>query len=307
MSREEFWLDNYKNLYNNSNYKKFIPQSNTPMVEKLNALTRLSIYSIILIIILILIFKRFHYLLYFPITFIVIIVIIYNISKKNKQKKQKKLDKIFNVKRVKDDIRKRNILEQYKHDGDIELENDLLSRGQSSLLRNLHPSAISPSDKYKSASHIKNYNVEAGYIDSNGDLRSGPKYNAYPHNNKQLPYSIQNMEQYRKDTCRRPTKDNPLMNPDITQYNAGDIPVACNADDEDINEESRVFFNHDLFQDVGDLWEKKNSQRQFYTLPNTGIPNRQVDFAKWLYYDQFGTCRENNQYCLRYEDLRRKR
>ena len=29
MSREEFWLDNYKNLYNNGNYKKFIPRIQT--------------------------------------------------------------------------------------------------------------------------------------------------------------------------------------------------------------------------------------------------------------------------------------
>ena len=284
MSKEEFWLDNYNNLYNNDNYKKIIPRHNLSRVEKLNALTRLCIYSIILILILIIIFKKFHYLLYFPITFIVIIVIIHNISKKE-------LDKVLNVKKIKDDIR--NSLEQYKHDGDEydRLETDLLS--------------TSSSDKYKSASHIKNYNIEAGYIDSNGDLRSGPKYNSHV-NRSQLPYSIHEMEQYRKDTCRRPTKNNPFMNPDITQYNAGDIPVACNADDEDINEESRVFFNHELFQDVGELWERKNSQRQFYTVVNTSVPNKQVDFAKWLYYG-VPTCKENNSYCLRYERLKHKR
>ncbi len=292
MSREEFWLDNYKKLYNNGNYKKIIPQYNSSKVEKLNALTRLCIYSIILIIILILISKRFHYLLYLPITLIVVIVIIHNISKKNKYNKQKKLNTILNVKKIKDDIRNRNNLGQYKHDGDTILESDLI--------------LDSSSDKFTSSSHLKNYNIEAGYIDSNGDLRSGKKHNADVQNNKQIPYSIQDMDQYIKDTCRRPTKNNPLMNPDITQYNAGDIPVACNADDEDINEETRVFFNHDLFQDVGELWEKKNSQRQFYTLPNTGIPNKQVDFAKYLYYDQFPTCRADGN-CLRYEDLRFKR
>ena len=34
-------------------------------------------------------------------------------------------------------------------------------------------------------------------------------------------------------------------------------------------------FNYGLYQDVGDVWGKNNGQRQFYTMPNTSIPNKQ--------------------------------
>ena len=49
-----------------------------------------------------------------------------------------------------------------------------------------------------------------------------------------------------------------------------------------------------------------NSQRQFYTMPNTTIPNAQDDFAKWLYANP-KTCKEDQEFCLRYEDVRAKR
>ena len=38
-------------------------------------------------------------------------------------------------------------------------------------------------------------------------------------------------------------------------------------------------FNHDLFRDVSSVYGKRNSQRQFYTVPSTTIPNNQTSFA----------------------------
>ena len=61
-----------------------------------------------------------------------------------------------------------------------------------------------------------------------------------------------------------------------------------------------------LFKDVNDVFGKMNSQRQFYTMPNTKIPNAQDDFAKWLYANP-KTCKEDQEFCLRYEDIRAKR
>ena len=34
---------------------------------------------------------------------------------------------------------------------------------------------------------------------------------------------------------------------------------------------------------LSDVFGKRNSQRQFYTMPNTEVPNSQDEFAKWLY------------------------
>ena len=96
------------------------------------------------------------------------------------------------------------------------------------------------------------------------------------------------------------------MNSDILNYNTGDPPEACNVDDELIKEDMKVNFNHELFRDVDELWERKNSQRQFYTTPNTTVPNNQKEFAEWLWKVP-KTCKEDQQGCLRWEDLRFKR
>lgn len=110
------------------------------------------------------------------------------------------------------------------------------------------------------------------------------------------------------ETCVTPSLQNPFMNPNFTDFNSGPVPAACNADDEEIQDAIHVNFNHDLFRDVDELWERENSQRQFYTIPNTAIPNNQVEFAKWLYGSgSQSNCKTDGTKCLRYEDLRWKR
>ncbi len=43
--------------------------------------------------------------------------------------------------------------------------------------------------------------------------------------------------------------------------------------------------------------------RQFYIMPSTTIPNDQTGFAKWL-YTLPETCKENQKYCIKYENLK---
>lgn len=113
-------------------------------------------------------------------------------------------------------------------------------------------------------------------------------------------YNNDENEKYKNNKCKKPTYENPFMN---TIYNnEKNEPVACNSDDEDINDEMRMQYNKNLFQNIDDLWENKNSQRQFYTLPNTRVPNNQIDFAKWLYKVP-KTCKEDQYKCLDYEPL----
>ena len=81
------------------------------------------------------------------------------------------------------------------------------------------------------------------------------------------------------------------MNPPVTDFDRENIPEACNTD---------------LYRDLNDLFDTKNSQRTWYTTPSTAIPNDQEGFANWLYKtDQI--CKVNQGTCLRYEDLRFKR
>ena len=65
--------------------------------------------------------------------------------------------------------------------------------------------------------------------------------------------------------------------------------------DEDIKEK----FNVNLYRDVSDLYGKNNSQRQYYTMPNTQIPNKQREFAELLYKTD-KTCKEDGIKCASY-------
>ena len=113
------------------------------------------------------------------------------------------------------------------------------------------------------------------------------------------------------EECTLPTLDNPFMNVtmkdmlNIDPKNPG-RPKACDTTNPEVKKKMDEMFNHNLFKDVNDVFGKMNSQRQFYTMPNTTIPNAQDDFAKWLYLNP-KTCKEDQDYCLRYEDIRAKR
>jgi len=118
----------------------------------------------------------------------------------------------------------------------------------------------------------------------------------------------------KQDTCTTPTVDNPFMNVTMKDYlnvdpvtrRIVDRPPACDTSDVNIKKRIDDNFNNNLFRDVSDVFGKMNSQRQFYTMPWTTIPNAQDDFAKWLYKSE-STCKENQDYCLNYEDIRSKR
>lgn len=106
------------------------------------------------------------------------------------------------------------------------------------------------------------------------------------------------------DMCQRPTKGNPFMNVTMADLMINrNRSAACLATDELINKEINDNFHYNFFKDVDDVFNRQYSQRQFYTMPNTTIPNNQTAFAKWL-YKLPPTCKEDQNNCLIYEDLR---
>lgn len=94
-----------------------------------------------------------------------------------------------------------------------------------------------------------------------------------------------------------PTRDNPMMNQLLTDYNynpnriaASELNTLPNPKLKDRMDKAWYF---NLYRDIDDVWEKANGQRQFYTTPSTTIPNEQGKFAMWLYgYPK--TCKEGN-------------
>ena len=105
--------------------------------------------------------------------------------------------------------------------------------------------------------------------------------------------------------CTPPTRNNPFMNVLFNEWTDNpNRPPACAY--KGAQEEIETNFNYNLYRDIDDLFDKNNSQRQFYTTPITTIPNDQGSFARWL-YEVPSTCKEDQENCLRYEDLRSNR
>lgn len=148
-----------------------------------------------------------------------------------------------------------------------------------------------------------NYEVQSGYYDADGNLRVGKEYTVYNNNDKDLIYTTDEILDYNTATCKHPTEDNPFMNPTVTDFNLSDPPVACNSDDDEIKEEIEENFNKGLYMDLNDLFNVKNSQRMWYTVPMPAIPPDQTSFAKWLFKSEV-TCKENDELCLRWDDVR---
>lgn len=104
--------------------------------------------------------------------------------------------------------------------------------------------------------------------------------------------------------CARSTVDNPFMNPSVVDiaYNPT-RPAACNVTNASVQQQIENNFNKRLFKDTGDLFGKMASQREFYTVPSTTIPNNQIGFAEWC-YGSGATCKEGNGFaCSRNKEV----
>ena len=93
-----------------------------------------------------------------------------------------------------------------------------------------------------------------------------------------------------------PTVKNPFMNINLITDNKEKDAAPSSWNNVKIQEKIEDKFGYNLYRDVGDLYGKSNSQRQYYTVPSTTIPNNQTSFAKWLYGSQ-ATCKEKSIYC----------
>ena len=99
-----------------------------------------------------------------------------------------------------------------------------------------------------------------------------------------------------KKKCTKTSINNPFMNFNVIT----DDPARTEACDTwNSKEEAKKVednFNYNLYRDVSDLYGKNNSQRQFYTMPSTTMPNDQTAFAKWC-YNTGPTCKEKSINC----------
>lgn len=131
---------------------------------------------------------------------------------------------------------------------------------------------------------------------------------------------LDNFQTYREARLRElnvketpPEEGNPFGN--VTFVDHLDNPQrgpAMDITDPLVKKQIDIHFNKNLYNDVTDVFGKVNSQRQFYTMPVTEIPNDRESFQNWLYGEGainsgFGkTCKENQNSCYRYNDPRQQ-
>ena len=95
-----------------------------------------------------------------------------------------------------------------------------------------------------------------------------------------------------KDVFREPDDDNPMMNQNYFDLyeNKKAVPTYNNPGMKRKVEET---LDAGVYKDSNDLFNRRNSQRQWYTMPNTEAMNKQTEFAKWCYMTP-PTCKEGN-------------
>jgi hypothetical protein len=105
---------------------------------------------------------------------------------------------------------------------------------------------------------------------------------------------IEGVPQYPYQT--NPSAKNPFMNVllDELQYNP-ERPAAAPINSPLVKTTLSDFFKVNWTSDPTDVFGRTQSQRQFYTMPNTSIPNDQQSYANWLYSIAGKTCKEGGK------------
>ena len=88
------------------------------------------------------------------------------------------------------------------------------------------------------------------------------------------------MKEYPSKHCKASTGSNPFMNPILGESMEDTYKPIC---DFETNKNIDNNFVSSLPQSEWDIYNKQNSQRQFYTIPNHTSYADQSEYAKWLY------------------------
>ena len=107
-------------------------------------------------------------------------------------------------------------------------------------------------------------------------------------------HQFPDIDKMTKKSCTMPSNENPFANP--TYRDDPNRPPACAYDTVKSEINDAYFSNFE--QNPFDFYNNKHSQRQFFSLPNTTIPNDQQAFATWLYGNSCNkVCKENTKIC----------
>ncbi len=158
--------------------------------------------------------------------------------------------------------------------------------------------------------HFKQYNIELGKNNKKNHPRNNKDLfhtNAKKHRDtKEKVQFDTNSKEHRdnygkynddedlklkiKNISRKQTLDKRFMNQLINPLNKDQdhVPVACNANDKDIDNELKSSYNVNICKDIDNVFDDKNSQRQIYNTSHNVPKDQDQDqdqeaFAKWCY------------------------
>lgn len=107
--------------------------------------------------------------------------------------------------------------------------------------------------------------------------------------------NIKNVPYHTDRYAYKPTKNNPFMNVSLGDLeNFPRRPAAANVRAPNVRAEVHDIFNKSFPRDDMDLYGARSSDRQFYTMPVTTVPNDQQSFADWLYKNPQKTLKESH-------------
>jgi hypothetical protein len=288
---EKFWIEEPQIIYNK--YYIIVPTKNMSRVEQLNTVTRFLLYFIIICIL----FGTNQDIIIYLLICIILIVIFYYINKSDPTSIQLEL--------LSDAEKSQKLFTDDKENCSDCKENFELNKPMITLYDSVKNNIF----KGDAIPNV-NFEVNSGYIDSDGNYRLGPNYSDININdymktkkkNKQKKVSWEKNELYNKENSRKPTVSNPFTNIVFSDYlDATNLAEPCNVDEPEISNQMQNLFNSSIYRNLSDVWERENSQRMFYTTPIQTIPNNQTDFANWL-YNTGPSCKENTEYCTYYQD-----
>jgi hypothetical protein len=287
---EKFWIKDPYILFDK--YYIIIPTKNMERIEQLNTVTRFLLYFIILCV---LFGSEVNIIIYLLIG-IILIIIFYYIY-------------ISDTKGVLQDL-----ISEAEDSEKFFVDNDKCTSCKENFELNTPMVTLYDSVKNNIFKGNKmpnvDFEVESGYIDSDGNYKLGTNYSDINYSdyvkkekkNKEKKVTWEKDQLYKKDTCRKPSIDNPFTNIVFSDYlDANKLAEPCNSYDPEISNQMQNLYNSSIYRNLSDVWERENSQRMFYTLPVQTIPNNQTDFANWL-YKTGPSCKENTEYCTYYQD-----
>tara|TARA_B100001123_G_scaffold447883_1_gene606895 strand:- start:1224 stop:2054 length:831 start_codon:yes stop_codon:yes gene_type:complete len=256
-SNSPFWLENPSVLFKKDKLTVFFPTNSMSPYEKMNSLTRLSIYLAIVLFI----YNGKINDFFIPIITMLLFVVIY---KGNKTQ----FDNL-----------------------NINNKEDL-----TETTNTLTPDATatpSPSGVIK---------MTPGFLDSNTLIEDDIPKDIFKtaqdiRHEKEVANNITDISK----VCVPPSQNNPFMNVLLTDYikDPQRGPACPSYNNKNVQLEIEKDFDYNLYQGASDIYNKRNSQRQYYTTPGTTIPNDRESLLKWAYHLP-ATCRQGDGVgCLR--------